>query len=78
MITQFSYTLPDDVDYITTSSNTASEFSLDTSTLNTRVPVISAFGIILQPIYSRSRVGEFSLEKFARGEYVGKDAKGYI
>jgi hypothetical protein len=78
VITQFSYTLPDDVDYITTSSNTASEFSLDTSTLNTRVPVISSFSIILQPIYSRSRVGEFSLEKFARGEYVGKDAKGYI
>ena len=79
VITQFGYTLPDDVDYIAASSNTGGgDFSLDTSTLNTRVPVISAFNIILQPIYSRSRVGEFSLEKFARGDYVGQNNKGFI
>lgn len=78
VISQFSHTLPDDVDYITTGYSNPGDFVDNTQKFSTRVPVLSAFNIVLQPIYSRSRVGEFSLEKFAKGDYLGSDSKGYI
>lgn len=78
VISQFSYTLPDDVDYIPTGFNDPASYMIDAPEFSTRVPVISAFNIALQPVYSRSRVSEFSLEKFARGDYVGKNNKGFI
>lgn len=58
VITQFSHTMPSEVDYV--SSGT------------TRVPTISQFSIQLQPIYSKKSIAEFSLESFAAGELTSR------
>ena len=44
----------------------------------TWAPTQSLISITCQPIYSRSQVAEFSLEKFVNGAYVGKNSTGFI
>lgn len=84
LLTQFGHSMPDDVDYISAPSSDSSAtdlgdsfntFSSSGSIFSTRVPTISSVQLVLQPVYSRKKVGEFSLEKFARGEYL---KEGYI
>jgi len=85
VITQFSHSMPDDVDYITapTLSNAQRNqpspgelpIPAGASAIRTKIPTVSTMTIQLQPIFSRKKVSEFSNEKFARGEYLNK---GYI
>lgn len=92
VLTQFSHSMPDDVDYISAPTVSAKDFkageaqeagfaakpnNLGAAALRTKIPVISTMTIMLQPVYSRTRVSEFSLEKFGKGEYLGSN-KGYI
>ena len=48
-----------------------------TSTGATHVPNKSSLTIVLQPIYSREAVRQFSLEKFVNGGYVNGTG-GYV
>lgn len=66
VVTSFSHSLPNDVDYIATTNSPNS----------TRVPTSSNIQISLQPIYSRRRIHEsFDLDDFAAGKLV---TKGFI
>ena len=59
----------------------AGQFYGDTnldSKFYTWAPTQSLISITCQPIYSRSQVAEFSLEKFVNGGYVGKGSTGFI
>ena len=59
VVTQFSHTMPSDVDYV--------------SSGGTRVPTVSQFTIQLQPIYSKNNIAEnFSLESFAAGRLTDR------
>lgn len=94
VLTQFSHSMPDDVDYITAPSVNAKNWkdaeakdaglgakpnNLGAATFRTKIPVISTMTVMLQPVYSRTKVSEFSLEKFASGEYIkGGKKRGYI
>lgn len=89
VLTQFSHGMPDDVDYISAPvvnieqakkrpvppGEPDSEFNAGASSVRTKIPTISTMSIVLQPVYSRKSVSEFSTEKFAQGAYLNK---GYI
>ena len=62
IVTAFSHTMPNEVDYI----------SIPVGDGNTRLPTTSQITISLQPIYSKKIIAEFSLEEFAAGKLVGK------
>jgi hypothetical protein len=71
VITNFTHTLPADVDYI----------PLKTSFNNTRVPTMSSIGITLQPVYSRKRIHEdYNLDQIAQGLLLGnkKGVGGFL
>lgn len=69
IIKDFSVDLKDDVNYI----------RCDTFGANTWVPVLSTITVKVSPIYNRSRLREFSLEEFAKGNMTqGKDGIGFI
>lgn len=94
VLTQFSHSMPDDVDYITAPTVNLKDWrdaqsqeaglgakpnSMGAATFRTKIPVISTMTIMLQPVYSRKKVSEFSLETFARGGYLeGGKKRGYI
>ena len=60
-ISNFSVSLPSDVDYISA-----------TNPNNGRVPTMQTMQISARPLYSRSRItNEFSLTKFAQGQMLG-------
>ena len=65
VVTSFSASLPTDVDYITSSSNT-------------KVPVMQDFSLELKPVYSRRSISnDFSLREFAAGRLLGaKNGRG--
>ena len=42
------------------------------------VPTESQMTVTIQPIYSRALVEKFSLDKFAKGGYLGSNNKGFI
>ena len=66
VITNFSVSLPSDVDYISS-----------TNPNNGRVPTMQTMQISARPLYSRSRItNEFSLTKFARGQMLGDTTTG--
>lgn len=50
--------------------NTPSNSSISNS--STRVPTSSVLSVALQPIYSKKKTSEFSLESFGRGELISK------
>ncbi len=65
-ITNFSVSLPSDVDYISA-----------TNPNNGRVPTMQTMQLSARPLYSRSRItNEFSLTKFARGQMLGDTNTG--
>jgi len=41
-------------------------------------PTQSLFAVTVQPLYSRTAVESFSLDKFVKGAYVGKNTGGFI
>jgi hypothetical protein len=66
VVTNFSHTLPADVDYI----------PLKNIYQNTRIPTLSTISITLQPVVSRKRIHEdFNLDYVAQGLLLG-DKKG--
>ena len=56
LLTSFSHNMPGDVDYM----------EID----GTRLPTLSQIQVTLQPVYSRNKVAEFDLEKFAQGGLI--------
>lgn len=82
ILTTFSHTMPNDVDYIESRPETElinSELGLTRSTeifgTGTRIPTISQMSLNLQPVYSKDRVTEFNLDEFAKGRLV---QRGFI
>ena len=90
VVTQFSHTMPQDVDYInvpmTRSTSTQPKYdwsggptepitTIDKATV--RLPTMSSIQISLQPVYSRRNVYEnFSLDKYARGDLTRGSSSG--
>lgn len=82
VVTQFTHTMPADVDYIENSgsNNTATignnfdsvvqTVSLGGST--TRIPTVTKLSVTLQPVYSKKNIAGFNLEDFAQGRLVNK------
>lgn len=71
VVTNFSHTLPADVDYV----------QLKSFGQITRVPTMSQLSITLQPVVSRKRIHEdFNLDYFAQGLLLGnkKGAGGFL
>ena len=82
VVTQFSHTMPSDVDYInvpmTRSTTTQPKYdwsggptepitTIDKATV--RLPTMSSLSVTLQPVYSRRNIYEnFTLDKYAKGE----------
>ena len=88
IITNFTIDMPTDVDYIAVNMATLKDnlTRLPTETKTkpqeqgqiAYVPVESQVTITIQPIYSRSEVEKFSLDKFVKGSYIGPSGKGFI
>jgi hypothetical protein len=57
VVTSFTHTMPPDVDYINTGQ--------------TRIPAISTITVNLQPLYSKSTLTKFDLNKFSTGGQLG-------
>lgn len=82
LVTSFQHNMNSDVDYIEIPSLESDvgtianrEIYGETSggnALTTRLPVLSQLQVSLQPVYSRSRVTEFDLDKFAAGQLIDK------
>jgi hypothetical protein len=79
VITSFSLDLPKDVDYISTGLSKENEGSgfVDYSEGVSYAPVKSTVNVVLQPLYSREQVRQFSLAAFVKGEYVF-NGQGFI
>lgn len=84
ILTQFQHTYDKEVDYIEipsivdipTNKNIGGNSRPGTTSTNkgpfNRLPTNSTIQIGLQPVYSRSKIAEFDLEKFARGDLINK------
>jgi hypothetical protein len=86
VITNFTLDMPTDVDYLAVDL----DFGFNSPDLNANkvfegtdrgrvayVPVESQVTVSLQPIYSRARVEQFSLDSFVKGDYIN-GGKGFI
>lgn len=76
VITQFSHTMPADVDYVKVpvgvNLSQAGIGQVSGLATPTRLPAISTIQIMLQPIYSRNNIqNNFTLEKFNSGALIG-------
>ena len=60
VITNFTHTMPADVDYINV------PFGVEEA----RMPTNSTISVSLQPIYSRRKMTQFDLEKFSKGDLL--------
>jgi len=85
IVTNFTLDMPTDVDYIAVDmSKLGDTYDLDGDEFTTTdgdksyVPTESQMTVTIQPIYSRALVEKFSLDKFAKGGYLGSDNKGFI
>ena len=89
IITSFSVTLPEDVDYITANSVTSNQFratesdpyragQLDAASgSQTRVPIIQQMTITCKPLYSRKSItSDFGFRKFAAGQMLATASRG--
>lgn len=81
VVTAFTHTLPQDVDYvqipISANSNNIVESSLRTGQ-TVRLPTDSELSVTLQPVYSRRNVyNNFTLANFARGQLLRNNG-GFI
>lgn len=84
IITQFSHSMPNDVDYIEsgkqsvqTVNNRFTDYELERQTSTkviegTRIPTYSQLSIVLSPVYSKRRTTEFDLNEFAKGGLIDK------
>lgn len=78
VVTQFSHTMPPDVDYVQVPvgvplDQISPEATYSVANLGgpVRLPAHSTVSITLQPIYSRNNIAtNFSLQKFARGDLI--------
>lgn len=66
-VQMFTVELPNDVDYI----------KCQIGPNGTWAPTRCTISVVVQPIYSRSTVGKFKLDKFVRGDYL-IDEKGFL
>lgn len=64
VITNFSHTMPGDVDYIETAMANESD--------STKIPTASKLTINLQPVYSKAKISEFNLQDFSQGRLVDR------
>ena len=80
VVTSFSHTMPDTVDYITVpvgisldQTNIAGQaFNLFGAAVPQRLPAMSSISLTLQPVYSRNNIANnFTLENFAAGGLLG-------
>ena len=85
IVTNFTLDMPTDVDYIAVDMTDLGEYYADneddfTTTEGDKsyVPTESQMTVTIQPIYSRALVEKFSLDKFAKGGYLGSNNKGFI
>jgi len=70
VITQFSHTMPADVDYVNIPVVNLGGLA------TTRLPTNSTLAITLQPVYSRNNVSRnFTVEQFAQGAYLNTNSK---
>jgi hypothetical protein len=82
VLTYFNHQLPNDVDYVETSSSVDTNQQQNSNQLGNqlnmisvtknRVPTSSTITLQLQPVYSRKRQTEFDHEAFARGAQIDK------
>ena len=88
IVTNFTLDMPTDVDYIAVDMEFLGEWKefeeisgdelTTTSGDKSYVPTESQMTVTIQPIYSRALVEKFSLDKFAKGGYLGSNNKGFI
>lgn len=72
IVTAFSHTLPNDVDYVE-----VPVYAEPTGPV--RLPTLSKISLTLQPVYSKNVIyNNFSLNDFAAGKLVTKDKGGFI
>lgn len=80
VVTNFSHTMPADVDYITIpvgmnldqTNIVGQAFNLFGAAVPQRMPALSSISLTLQPVYSRSNIANnFTLESFAAGALIG-------
>jgi hypothetical protein len=76
VITDFTTSLPPDVDYVEVVEREAVSFGTKADEKLTRVPSSITMTVSCEPIYSRKRITEFSFEKFASGSLLGSSADG--
>lgn len=79
VVTSFSHTMPDNVDYLEIPSTTGTSQSTGKnptpSTGTTRLPTSSQIQVTLQPVYSRKNIYEkFTLSSFASGALLGSSS----
>tara|TARA_B100000886_G_scaffold142587_1_gene96810 strand:+ start:5117 stop:6073 length:957 start_codon:yes stop_codon:yes gene_type:complete len=90
IVTQFTTDLPQDVDYIATGFSTGKEKKrqvgpggqytetyTDGKLMTGWAPTQSLITVTVQPVYSRSEIAQFSLNKYVNGGYIA-DGKGFI
>jgi hypothetical protein len=87
IVTNFTLDMPTDVDYIAVDmadlgekyeDDEAEEQYSTTDGEKSYGPTESQMTVTIQPIYSRALVEKFSLDKFAKGGYLGSNNKGFI
>jgi hypothetical protein len=79
VITQFSHTMPAEVDYIDVPEpavNNQSPQYLNYRLNSTRLPTTSTINLTMQPIYSRTSQTNFSLNDFAKGALINTPGSG--
>jgi hypothetical protein len=65
VITNFSHSMPGEVDYIETGLTGG-------VTESTKIPTASKISVNLQPVYSKGRIAEFNLQDFSQGRLVDR------
>ena len=77
VITSFSHELPENIDYFTAFKDGAAT-NIDMFS-NNSVPVVSTIKVTCNPIYSRSQITDFSVDKWLNGDYNSRfQGKGYL
>ena len=71
VLTNFTEIMPSDRDYI----EVPLAASPDVAT-KTMIPSYMAVTLSLSPIYTKNQIGNFSLQKFASGQLIGKPGRG--
>lgn len=79
VVTNFSHTMPADVDYVEVPVGTSlqnivgNQINTNMAGSKTRMPTMSTITLTLQPIYSRRNVADnFTLEKFSAGALIDR------